>query len=687
MVGRESHRLYLEQALSGAREGRGGCLFLVGEVGIGKSRLVAEAVDMASDSEMRVLRGRSSATGPAVPFRPLAEALMSLFRSGEAVGSSALGPYQSALGRLVPDWDTGDCRAAGRESSSTVILGEALLRLFMAAAKDRGLVLVLEDLHDADSETLAVVEYMVDNLEHMPVLLLVTIGTEISDVLELADSARRRRTANVIELSPLTRPQVRDMAAALLDVEPCQLPQAVVDRLWDVSAGNPSIAEELLQSMVNCGLLVQGDNGWRVLGDLGSFTPTSLFRGVLRRVDRLGPKSLVLLSAAALLGRRFPLTVLQRMTGITSPDLLSHLHAGIAARLIVSDQPVPDWYAFRHSLTVDALLSQLTPGQRSEMARRAADAVEALHPELPNEWCPFMGQMRAEAGDFTEAGRLFLEAGRRDLAAGSIGSAAVLLARAEQALADTTDINTRAEAQELLLSALTEAGDFARAFDLAEHLHTLGGTNTSTIRLAALHTQVAKLAHTAGRWADGNRHIARARTLLHSEPDNATLAAIDITAAHLVLDTPGTNRAKQAETLARAALEAAERHDLPTIACQALEVLAVVGFQYDPGQAYAMLEQAHALAERHHLPLRRMYAATRIGAENWLTEGDTTELHTARQDALRLGSAVNVQAVDGILVLDSVLRGQFEAGQTAADRCLAAVRCLSALWQTGSRSR
>ncbi|CAM5238148.1 hypothetical protein SHIRM173S_06189 [Streptomyces hirsutus] len=99
---------------------------------------------------MRVLRGRSSTTGPAVPFRPLTEALMSLFRSGEPLDDLALGPYRPVLGRLIPDWDTGE-----RESSSMVILGEAVLRLLLAAGRGRGQLLLLEDLHDADPENSA----------------------------------------------------------------------------------------------------------------------------------------------------------------------------------------------------------------------------------------------------------------------------------------------------------------------------------------------------------------------------------------------------------------------------------------------------------------------------------------------------------------------------------------------------
>ncbi|MGW2993046.1 ATP-binding protein, partial [Streptomyces sp. NPDC001193] len=346
IVGRDPQLREIKQALTDAGEGRGGVVFLVGEAGIGKSRLAAEAVGMAFGMGMRALRGRSSTTGPTVPFRPLTEALMSLFRSGEPLDDLPLGPYRPALGRIIPDWSSD-----AQNNSSMVILGEAVLRLLIATGKEHGQLLLLEDLHDADPETLAVVEYLVDNLEYTNVVLLATIRTEPCDALDMADSARRRGVGTVLELAPLTRPEVGAVIAAQLDTEPELVPQAALDRLWDDSAGSPFLVEELLQSMIGSGALVRFEDGWRVVGDLRSDVSTALARGILRRIDRLGPQGLTLLSAAAVIGRRFPLTVLQRMTGIDDRGLLSHLHAGVAAQLVVPDEPAPDWYAFRHSLT------------------------------------------------------------------------------------------------------------------------------------------------------------------------------------------------------------------------------------------------------------------------------------------------------------------------------------------------
>lgn len=669
VVGRDSELRVLDRALSDARARRGGVVFEVGEAGIGKSRLAAEAVGMAFDTGMRVLRGRSSTTGRSVPFRALTEALMSLFRGGEPVDDAALGPYRPALGRLIPDWATGD-----HEDTSMVVLGEAVLRLLLAAGRDRGLLLLLEDLHDADPETLAVVEYLVDNLAFGPVLLLATISTEFCDALELATAAQRRGIATVLELQPLTHAQTRDLIAVHLDTAPEKVPDEVLERVWEDSAGSPFLAEELLQSMVGGGTLVRGEDGWRVVGELRSDVSITVARGILRRVDRLGPRGVSLFSAAAVLGRRFPLTVLQRMSGIDDRSLLSHLHAGVAAQLVDPDQPAPDWYAFRHSLTVQALLTQLTPGSRAQLAGRAADAAEALYPELPGEWCALVAELRHQAGDPAAAGRLLARAGRRALADGAISSAVTVLDRAERLLAGGPDAAGRAEALELLLPALAEAGEFERAFDLAERVHGLDRAGLSDERLAALHTRLAKVAHTAGRWADGNRQVGRARAALGPAPDPAAAAPVDVVEAFLALDTPGPDRTRRAEQLARSAVAAGQELGLPAVACQAWELLATVVRERDPQESLALLDRALATAQRHQLPVQRLYALTRIGVSVWLTGGDPADMFKARDEAQRLGSATIVHTIDGIVMLDLIMRARFGEARAAAAETLPVVR-------------
>ena len=383
IVGRDDLIDGMKQALGKANSGNGGALFLVGEPGIGKTRLAVLAAEKAAELGMRVLRGRGSTIGPMVPFRPLTEALLSLFRGRPLPEDSALGPYRPMLGRLVPEWGQPD----GQHGDSLVVLAEAVLRLLAVEGRDGGCLLVLEDLQDADAETLAVVEYLVDNVEYQPILVVATIREEPSAALDLAHSATRRHTGDLLHLKPLGRTEVAELVSACLAVEPDAVPPSVAERLWADSAGNPFVIEELLHALVSNGVLARGMNGWRVVGELRVEVPAALVRGIAHRTDRLSPQGRALLAVGATLGHRFPLSVVQRVLGIDDRTLLAQLQAGIAAQLIMPDEPGPDWYTFRHPLTAEALLAQLTPSDRAQLSGRAADAIEELHPGLAGQWC------------------------------------------------------------------------------------------------------------------------------------------------------------------------------------------------------------------------------------------------------------------------------------------------------------
>ncbi|HET7014204.1 MAG TPA: ATP-binding protein [Streptosporangiaceae bacterium] len=152
MVGRDNEVRTLTEALAAARTGRGSSIFAVGESGIGKSRLASVVTEAGLAASMVILRGRASSVGPIAPFRPL------------------------------------------------TVVAEAVLRLCGLVSRDRGGLFVLEDLHDADAETLAVVEYLTDNLAGQPVVLLGTIRTDPSPALDLIRSAEQRGSATLVEL-------------------------------------------------------------------------------------------------------------------------------------------------------------------------------------------------------------------------------------------------------------------------------------------------------------------------------------------------------------------------------------------------------------------------------------------------------------------------------------------------------
>lgn len=666
IVGRDDELTTIDAALTAARAGRGGALFLVGESGIGKSRLAAAAAERGFAADMRLLRGRASALGPMVPFRSLTEAMLSLVRAGEPIDVDALGPYRSILARLIPDWGQ---PPGEQEGASLVILAEAVLRLTALAGRDRGCVVTLDELHNADPETLAVVEYLIDNLGDQPTLLVGAINDEEpSPALRLARAAGQRRDCSVLDLDHLDRADLPRMVASYLGVRADRVPETVVDLVWAGSDGNPFRVEELLDGMLDSGVLVTDGDDQLLTTRLETNLPVTFVRSVTRRMELLDDQARQVLAVAAVLGRRFPLAVVRAVTGLDYRDLLSHLHAEAVAQMVGPDEQTPDWYAFRHSLISNALLAAFPPARRSQLARQVADAVEETYPGLPGEWCQVCAALRLEAGQQQRAGELFAEAGRRALALGAAQTAVALLGKASELLIDAT---ARADVLEAQLDALAEAGLIDRALATAEVLDQLGG-QVDHRRKARLHARLAWVANVDGRTLDGLEQVETARALVGRDAEPQDVASLDVVAAHLRLELPGPGRMAEAEAMARRAAEVAERVPLPVVACQAWQLLGALVRPRDPKEAARCLERSRSIAVRHDLPIWEIHALVRLGLNDALQDGGIERLEQARQKASRIGAVTARYQAEVNIALQLVLRGDFDAARSLIDQVLAA---------------
>ncbi|MEV6410879.1 AAA family ATPase [Kribbella sp. NPDC051718] len=668
LVGRDREIARLDRLITDARDGRGSAIFLLGEPGIGKSRLGAVCTTMAFGRGLATLRGRVGAMGTMVAFRPFTEAFLSLIRRGEMPDPGPLGPYRQVLGRLIPEWDDGDSHEAGL---SAVVLGEAILRLLGLIAADRGVLLVMEDLHDSDPETLAVIEYLLDNLEDQSVVLLCTLRAEQGSGLDLARLADQRGTAQVVELQPLDRQEVRELAAGCLEVSADGVPDELAERLWQDSAGIPFIVEELLQEADRTGQLLADANGTvRVVEGLQTVVPPAVIRSINSRTSRLSSQSRELLLLAAVIGHRFPLSVVRQAGGVDERLLLATLRAGLAAQLVGPDEPVPDWYAFRHPLTADALLAGLTPTERSAFAIRCANAIEQLHPELPGEWCPMAAELTQSGGDPVQAGRLFAQAGRRAFDEGSMASAVHLLDRAHTLLAGDSDLVYRSEVLSSLLLAAGENGQFDHPAADAAVIEKLENQNLDHRLVAALYVRLAGLENLAGRWSSASTHVAIARSMLGENAADVDLAPVDAMAAHLELAKTSPGRLKSAAEFATRAAAAAERANLPSVAVDAWQQLGMLARQHDLEQSVSYFRRARQVATENNLALQRVMSHLYQAGTICLAEGDVSELDHARLQALQIGAIPTAYEIDGALGLQAILRSEYAKAEEMIAACL-----------------
>lgn len=701
VVGRDDELARIDAALASVGRGGGRALFLLGEAGIGKSRLAAECAYRAFTGGLAVLRGRSgAAAGGAVPFRPIAEALLSLFRVSGPPQDPDLAPYRSALAGMLPEWRATPAeRPAG--PASLIETAEAVLRLLASVSADLtrhrapGCLLVLEDLHDADAETLAVVEYLCDNIGGLPILLLATLRPEAGPAAALARALGGRRAADLGELRRLTDAEVRTMAEAALAAaafavpppsagtylqDPAQppgaarpLPAGLAERLARDAEGIPFVVEELLSGMVGAEVLRRGRaGGWEVHGDAAIDVPRTVVHSVAQRVARLSPPARTLLNTAAVLGRRFSLPVLQRVTGLSDRDLLTHLRAGIDAQLVSPSGPVADWYEFRHALTADALLAELLPTERAVIARQAAEAIEQAYPGLPGEWCHRVAALRLTAGDPRAAARRYAEAGRAALGDGAVDSAITLLERAQDLLSGPEHAAQRAPVVQQLVFTLVETGRLDRALALADELPETGPGALDDASSAALESRLAWAAVTAARYDDATARMHRVRALLGRFDSAAVQPAVDVVEAHLALADAATDRADRvaaAERLARRAASGAERAGLPEIACQAWQFLALLERRHGFDRADACLERGLAIATEHRLPTWRIQTLLRLGTNDFMRSGSSALLERAHRAALDHGALVLMHNAEATLAMQAVLRADYPAARRLTDRC------------------
>ncbi|MGP3960032.1 ATP-binding protein [Nonomuraea sp. 3N208] len=352
-VGREAElrRLAAAQAATPA------AVLVVGEAGIGKSRLVRE---FAGGIDALVAEGGADPGGTA--YAPFVPVLRRLVR--EHGGGLVPGGGRGGLARLLPELgEVTELPGLGRAR-----LFEEVLLLVERAAERRPVVLVLEDLHWADQATRDLLVFLLRNLMRPGVLVIVTSREPL-----------RLPAAEVIRLPPLGREEVARMLGC--DPDPRVVAgRAELDSIVARSEGNPLFVEAL------------ADAG------AGVATPASLRELLLAGADRLGPPSLDVLRIAAVAGRRTPHEVLAAVAGLDELALDDALRPIVRARLLLVDG---DGYAFRHALIRDAVYDDLLPGERRRLHARCAEA----WPELAADHWYAAGDRRRAFDAAWQAGR------------------------------------------------------------------------------------------------------------------------------------------------------------------------------------------------------------------------------------------------------------------------------------------
>jgi DNA-binding CsgD family transcriptional regulator len=640
----------------------GGAVAVLGEAGVGKSRLLRELCETARSQDVVVVTGRAVQARRPLPYRPLAEALIAACRQSGAPDDPRLIPYRAALGLLLPEWRRPEPAGAGE---STIVLAEGVLRLLKVLGRGAAVLLAVEDLHWADPETLDVLEYVVDHAVEERIAVVATARPGSSDGAGLLHDLVDRRAARLVELSPLPADEVEAMARCVLGGP--SLPVGL-SALLARADGVPFLVEELIAAAIEAGALVRRGPNWIVRPAGGTVVPASFTDTVRRRLETFPPGDRAVVELGALLGRLDP-ELLASALGRAADDVATVLLRAVDLQLAAVDDGA---FRFRHALTRDAVSAGVLPAVREDLARRARAAVETVHAGLPGRWCQLAAELSQLAGQPDDAASLLLTAGARAVTDGALRTAADVLDQAG-GLAPTGS-PLALDIAELRARVAGLSGDLATAVDRSGRL--LAET-TDPVRRARVHVRLAEAASAATQWTLAQDELAAARPLAR---DEALRARIDALAGHVLL---GGASVAEAERSARRALQVAERLGLADVACQALEVLGRTARNGDLGRAEALFTRQLEVAARNGETLWELRAAHELGTIDLMQANRTDRLRRARElatgcGALSIAATIDLQlgmsgwlALDATTCLDSSRRCQDAARRFHLDLLLA----------------
>jgi class 3 adenylate cyclase len=377
LVGRQEELSELEDALLAANRGEGRFVLLGGEAGIGKTRLARELARRADKLGSNVLWGSCSEAELPLPYLPFVEAIgAELDASDTDALRDELGPMVAELAQVFPQLGEGlTPPETGDQSQARLRLFESVVALLDFWAGERTLLVVLDDVHWADSSTRELLEYLARRLGRSRVMLLATYRSDELDRLHPLTRAvqtwRRGGLAETVTVGAMRRSQAEEMIAAILgadDVSP-ELASLVHER----AEGNPFVLEEMLREAIDRGEVVQSGTGWIRRTDATLQLPETVRETVLLRLGRLDPEHVDVLRAGAILGRSFDYSLLVEVAESDEPSVLAALESAVEHQLL--EEEAGDRYTWRHALTQEAIAGDTVLPKRLRTNSRAADAL------------------------------------------------------------------------------------------------------------------------------------------------------------------------------------------------------------------------------------------------------------------------------------------------------------------------
>ncbi len=443
LIGREAEMHRLREVLDRGWAGQGQVVAVIGEAGIGKSRLIAELAVEASARGGRVLIGRCYEAEQVLPFGPWVDALRAAQLNARDEVIESLNPFlRTELARLLPELGSPG-REPGPGPGDHRQLFESVAQLMRLLSLQQPLMLILEDLHWADEMSLRLLSFLGRRLHTWPTLV---VGTAREEDLARAPVLRRTfedlaRDQRLVEmrLAALSKPDTLALVRTLARAETDEVVvTSLAEQVWIASEGNPFVVVETVRSLPE-------DAASRPLAKPA--VPQRVRETIGRHLEQLSEGSGELAAVAAVIGREFDFGLLQRAAGFEESEAAALVEELVRCRVLHN---VGERFDFTHDRIREVAYGSLLPERRRALHVRIAQAMEALYADRLADHVERLAHHTACAELREKAVGYLRQAGTKAFARSADGEALAYFTRA-LALLETLAPGTERDREELAL--------------------------------------------------------------------------------------------------------------------------------------------------------------------------------------------------------------------------------------------
>jgi class 3 adenylate cyclase/tetratricopeptide (TPR) repeat protein len=436
MVGRDHDLDKLELQVMKAINGKGSIVNIIGEAGIGKSRLIAELKKHEVMRRITLFEGRSISIGGNLSFHPFIDILKQWVRIREDDGeATALGKLEATIRRLFPEnidevfpfvATLMGMKLSGKYAERIEgIEGEALenlilkniRELFIRASEQSPLVIVIEDAHWADASSIELLESLFRLAEDHKIIFINVLRPGYSRTGDrIVEAVKERLPVYSVEilLEPLTAEMSEALIANMLKSSGIQ--HAIIKKIIQRAGGNPFFIEEVVRSLIDEGVVVVKNGSFEVTEKIHHTTiPNTISDVLMARIDRLEEKTRVLVKVAAVIGRSFFYRILSEVADKVE-DLENKLSYLKEIQFIRERKRMDELeYLFKHALTQETAYESILPHKRKKLHLKVARSIEMVFSDRLHEFFGMLAYHYSRAENLEKAEEYLIKAGEEAL--------------------------------------------------------------------------------------------------------------------------------------------------------------------------------------------------------------------------------------------------------------------------------